>query len=305
MLVGLTCPDDAAVYRLGGGRVLVATVDFFTPIVDDPYAYGQVAAANSISDVYAMGGDPFLALSVAAFPAELPAEMLSEILAGAATKVREAGAVLAGGHSVRDEEPKFGLVVLGFAREESLILKGGARPGDRLYLTKPLGTGLLSTALKEGTLPAAQEQQLVASMIQLSGGASRAAVAAGVRGGTDVTGFALAGHAVEMAEASGARLVIEWHVVPLLDGAREAAEAEAVPGGTLANEAAFAPRIAGVERLSPADRALFFDPQTSGGLLLAVPPGGEALFRAALESEAARGWRIGRVDAGEGVAVEP
>ncbi len=305
LIVGLAEPDDAAVYRLGGGRVLIATVDFFTPIVDDPFAYGQVAAANSISDVYAMGGDPFLALSVAAFPADLPAEVLSEIVAGAAIKVREAGAVLAGGHSVRDAEPKFGLTVLGFAREESLILKRGARPGDLLYLTKPLGTGVLATALKEQALAPEHERELVASMARLSGGASRAAVTAGVRGGTDVTGYALAGHALEMAEASGARLVLEWGRVPLLAFAREAVEREFVPGGTATNEAAFAPRVAGLEQLSETDRALLFDPQTSGGLLLAVPPGAEPVFRAALAAEAAEGCRIGRVEAGSGLALEP
>ncbi len=305
LLVGLAEPDDAAVYRLGGGRVLIATVDFFTPIVDDPFAYGQVAAANSISDVYAMGGDPFLALSVAAFPADLPPEILAEILAGAATKVREAGAVLAGGHTVRDAEPKFGLTVLGFAREESLILKRGARPGDLLYLTKPLGTGVLATALKEEALGAEAESALVASMARLSGGASRAAVAAGVRGGTDVTGYALAGHALEMAEASGARLVVEWGRVPLLALARERAAEGFVPGGTATNEAAFGPRIDGLAGLAEVDRALLFDPQTSGGLLLAVPADAEGVFRAALAAEATDGWRIGRVEAGAGVALEP
>ena len=305
LLVGLAEPDDAAVYRLGGGRVLIATVDFFTPIVDDPFAYGQVAAANSISDVYAMGGDPFLALSVAAFPADLPPEILTEVLAGAATKVREAGAVLAGGHSVRDAEPKFGLTVLGFAREDALILKRGARPGDLLYLTKPLGTGVLATALKEEALSPDLERELVASMARLSGGPSRAAVAAGVHGGTDVTGYALAGHALEMAEASVVRVVLEWGRVPLLPSVHELAAQGFVPGGTGTNEAAFAPRVSGLDRLSETDRALLFDPQTSGGLLLAVPPAREAVFRAGLAAEAADGWRIGRVEAGAGLALEP
>ncbi len=304
LLVGLAQPDDAAVYRLGGGRALVVSLDFFTPIVDDPYDYGQIAAANALSDVYAMGGDPLLALSIAAFPADLPVEILTTIVHGAGVKVREAGAVLAGGHTVRDAEPKFGLCVVGTAREDALITKGGARPGDRLYLSKPLGTGVLSTALKNGRLDAATLRAAVASMAALSGGASRAAVAAGVRGGTDVTGFALAGHALEMAEAAGARLVLEWPLVPVLDGARAAIADGMVPGGTSANEASFAPRMEGLGALPEGERALLFDPQTSGGLLLAVPPAAEDAFRAVAVSEGAAMTRVGRVEPGRGLRLE-
>ncbi len=304
LIVGLAEPDDAAVYRLGDGRALIATLDFFTPIVDDPYEFGQIAAANSISDVYAMGGDPFLALSVASFPDALPAEVLTEIVVGASDKVREAGAVLAGGHSVRDPEPKFGLCVLGFAAEERLILKSGARPGDLLYLTKPLGTGALGTALKNGELDPAHLRPFVASMARLSGGACRAAVAAGVRGGTDVTGFSLAGHALEIAAASGVQLVIAWPEVPLLPGSREAVAADNVPGGTHANDAAFAPRIDGLAALDAVARALLFDPQTSGGLLLAVPPAAEATFLAAARAESVEARRVGRVAAGSGLRLE-
>ncbi len=304
LLVGLAQPDDAAVYRLGGGRALVVSLDFFTPIVDDPYDYGQIAAANALSDVYAMGGDPLLALSIAAFPADLPVEILTTIVHGAGVKVREAGAVLAGGHTVRDAEPKFGLCVVGTAREDALITKGGARPGDRLYLSKPLGTGVLSTALKNDRVDAATLRAAVASMAALSGGASRAAVAAGVRGGTDVTGFALAGHALEMAEAAGARLVLEWPLVPVLDGARAAIADGMVPGGTSANEASFAPRVEGLGALPAGERALLFDPQTSGGLLLAVPPAAEDAFRAVAVSEGAAMTRVGRVEPGRGLRLE-
>ncbi len=298
LLVGLSQPDDAAVYRLGGGRALIVSLDFFTPIVDDPFDFGRIAAANAISDVYAMGGDPFLALSIAAFPADLPVELLTETVKGAATKVREAGAILAGGHTVKDPEPKFGLAVLGFADEQRLILKGGARAGDALYLTKPIGTGVLSTALKNERLAAEPLAAAIESMARLSGGAARAAVAAGVRGGTDVTGFALAGHAVEVARASGARLVLEWARVPVLAGAREAAADGQIPGGTTANAAAFASAVRGHEALPEVERALLFDPQTSGGLLLAVPAAHDALFRAAAESESVVATRVGRVEAG-------
>jgi selenide,water dikinase len=305
LLVGLAQPDDAAVYRLGGGRALVVSLDFFTPIVDDPYDYGQIAAANAISDVYAMGGDPLLALSIAAFPDGLPLDVLTAIIHGAGAKVQEAGGVLAGGHTVRDAEPKFGLCVVGLAREDALITKGGARPGDALYLSKPLGTGAISTALKSDRIDAGVLRAAVASMAALSGGAARAALAAGVRGGTDVTGFSLAGHALEMASAAGARLVLEWARVPALEGARAAIADGMVPGGTRSNAEAFGARVAGLEALPAAERALLFDPQTSGGLLLAVPAAAETIFRAAARSEGATVVRIGRVVEGAGLLVEP
>lgn len=305
LLAGLARPDDAAVYRLKDGRALIATVDFFTPILDDPFQYGQVAAANAISDVYAMGGRPFLALSVTCFPDTLPVEILVEILRGAQAKVAEAGAVLAGGHSVRDAEPKFGLAVLGFAGEADLIFKGGARPGDLLYLTKAVGTGVLGTRLKAGSLEDDGPARLAAAMGELSAAASRAAVAAGVRGGTDVTGFALAGHALEMAEGAGLRLVVEWSRVPLLPGAARAVEEGFIPGGLRANDLAFAPKIEGLERIGGAGKALLFDPQTSGGLLLAVPPQTQDRFSEVLEKEGGRAWLIGRVEQGRGLLVLP
>ena len=304
MLVGLARPDDAAVHCLGDGRVVIVSLDFFTPIVDDPYDFGQIAAANALSDIYAMGGEPFLALSIVGFPAELPVDILTRILRGAAIKVREAGAALAGGHSVRDAEPKFGLAALGFAREEDLILKGGARPGDRLYLTKPIGTGLLSTALKNDQVNARALDEAVLWMSRLSAPAARAARAAGVRGGTDVTGFALAGHAVEMAEAAGVRLVLQWRAVPALAGARDAAAADMIPGGAHANRDAFGPRITGFLGLPEIEQALLFDPQTSGGLLLAVPAGAAATFESAAGRESAPIWPVGRVEAGVGLAIE-
>lgn len=305
LLVGLAQPDDAAVHRLGDGRALIVSLDFFTPIVDDPFDYGQIAAANALSDIYAMGGTPFLALSIAAFPDDLPVEILTRIVQGAAAKVHEAGAVIAGGHSVRDAEPKFGLAVLGFAQENELILKGGARPGDYLYLTKPIGAGVISTALKNERADAADVAAAVASMTQLSARASRAARAAGVRGGTDVTGFSLAGHALEMADAAKARLSIHWPSVPLLPGAVEAARAGFIPGGALANREAFSTRTEGLAALDEAETALLFDPQTSGGLLLAVPRDAERRFLDAASAAGASGLRrIGRVEVGAGLLIQ-
>lgn len=305
VLIGLSQPDDAAVYRLGAGRVLIATVDFFTPIVDDPFDYGRIAAVNSMSDVYAMGGDPFLALSVAAFPDELPPEVIVKILHGAATMLQSAGAVLAGGHTVRDKEPKFGLCVMGFADESALITKGGAQPGELLYLTKPLGTGALSTALKRDRLAPEPLASAVQSMATLSRGPARAARRAGVHGGTDITGFSLAGHALEMAAAASVMLTIDWAQVPVLEGARAAIADGCVPGGTTANETSFAPRVHQLDGMPPLERALLFDPQTSGGLLLAVPPTRCDEFERAIAEEGAVAWRIGRVDAGVGLTILP
>ncbi len=304
LLVGLARPDDAAVHRLPDGRALIVSLDFFTPIVDDPFDFGRVAAANALSDIYAMGGTPFLALSIVAFPDDLPVEILTRIVQGAAAKVSEAGAALAGGHSVRDSEPKFGLAALGLALESELILKGGARVGDRLYLTKPIGTGVISTALKNESIGEADVAGAVASMVRLSANASRAARAARVRGGTDVTGFSLAGHALEMAEAAGVRLVIRWPSVPVLGGAREAARDGMVPGGTATNREAFSPRVAGLGALDEVEVSLLFDPQTSGGLLLAVPADCEERFRSAALAEGAEVWPIGRVEEGAGLMIE-
>jgi len=302
--VGIREPDDAAAYRLADGRVLIASVDFFTPIVDDAHDYGRIAAANALSDVYAMGGEPFLALSVAAFPADLPASIMSAIVEGAAEKVQEAEAVLAGGHTVRDKEPKFGLSVLGFADEPSLILKSNAREGDLLYLCKPIGTGILSTALKKQQLDSEHESALIESMSRLSARDARAARAAGVRAGTDVTGFSLAGHALEIAEASGVHLVIEWSRVPVLGGARDAVRRGLVPGGSKSNASAFSEKIVALDSLDDGEKALLFDPQTSGGLLLAVPGNLADAFESASMREESRATRIGRVTGGSGLQIE-
>ena len=271
VLVGRETFDDAGVFLLRDDLALVQTVDFFAPIVDDPYTFGQIAAANALSDVFAMGGEPLTALAIVGFPVgTLPPSVLSEILRGAQDKVREAGAVLIGGHSIIDEELKFGLSVTGQAHPARLLTNATARPGDRLVLTKPLGTGLLATAEKQGKLSSNALLVLHTSMSALNGAASRAALALGVTCATDVTGFGLLGHALNVARGSGVRLVIDGKKLPELPGARALWRAGTRTGGAERNEAYLAASVdsAGAD---PSDLALALDPQTSGGLLLAVP----------------------------------
>lgn len=273
LLVGLGDPDDAAVWRLSEDRALVATTDFFTPVVDDPYDYGSIAAANALSDVYAMGGQPFMALNVAALPPDLPAEISAEILRGGAEKVREAGVVLAGGHSIQDKEPKYGLMVLGFVDPDALITKTGARAGDVLVLSKPLGFGVITTALKRGLVDQADLAEAVGWMKRLNRAAAQAALAAGVHGGTDITGFSFLGHAWEMASASQVRLRFHYARIPILEGAQRYAQEWIFPGGSLDNRAYYGEHVQFKTALDEPSQLLLFDAQTSGGLLLAVPPG--------------------------------
>ncbi len=303
LLVGLATPDDAAVWRLEGTRLLVVTMDFFTPVVDDPYDYGAVAAANALSDVYAMGARPVLALNVAAMPADLDLDVVAEILRGGAEKVREAGAVVAGGHTVQDREPKFGLVAVGLGDEVNLITKGGARPGDRLVLTKPLGTGVIATALKNDRASPEHVAEATEWMVRLNATPADLAHRFGVRGGTDVTGFGLLGHAVEIAEASGIRLRFHFGAIPFLAGARVYAEAGFFPGGSQDNARYFGPKVEFDPALDETSRLLLFDAQTSGGLLLAVPQDRlEAFQRAATEADQPM-WVVGEVTEGQGLEV--
>lgn len=271
LLVGRETFDDAGVVLLADGIALVQTVDFFAPIVDDPYAFGQIAAANALSDVYAMGGEPVTALNIVAFPdGTLPLSVLTEILRGGQDKVHEAGALIVGGHTVTDDEVKYGLAVTGRADPARLLTNAGARAGDRLVLTKPLGSGILATAAKAGRLDAAAIATLVATMSALNAAASRAALAAGVTCATDVTGFGLLGHASHIARASNVTLTIRAADVPLLPGARRAWESGSRTGGADRN-AAFVEGRVEWSRGDDWTRALLTDPQTSGGLLLAVP----------------------------------
>jgi selenide,water dikinase len=303
VLVGLTEPDDAAVLDLGGGRALILTTDFFTPVVDEPYDFGAIAAANALSDVYAMGGEPVLALNLVAFPPQLSAATLAELLRGGAEVVRSAGAVIAGGHSIQDKEPKYGLCVVGFAETSRLLKKSGARPGDALHLTKALGTGTITTALKRGLASTEELAAAVASMKALNRAASRAAIAAGAAAATDVTGFGLAGHALEMAEASGVRFRFDWDALPWLAGARRLAAEMVFPGGAWGNLEHFCGRVVRTRTLSEAEAMLLFDPQTSGGLLVAVPAGREAEFTSSLEAGGVQGWRVGEVAPGDGLDI--
>ena len=270
MIVGRETFDDAGVFVLSDDLALVQTVDFFAPIVDDPYTFGQIAAANALSDVYAMGGEPLTALNIVGFPSgKLPLEVLTEILRGGQDKVREAGAVVVGGHSIIDEELKYGLSVTGRVHPKRVLSNAQAVVGDRLVLTKPLGTGLLATAAKRGTLGTEETASLYASMCKLNAAASRAAIAVGARCATDVTGFALLGHASHIATASNVTVVIHPERVPLLPGAMETWEQGTRTGGAERNAAYLETRVEW-GAATDAQRALLIDPQTSGGLLVAV-----------------------------------
>ena len=303
LLVGLGDPDDAAVWRLDEQRALVATTDFFTPVVDDPYDYGAIAAANALSDVYAMGGAPFLALNIAALPPDLPSEVAAEIMRGGAEKVRQAGVVLAGGHTIQDKEPKFGLVVLGFVDPQRIITKGGARPGDRLVLSKPLGFGVLTTALKRSLISEAELAEVTHWMKILNKSAAELAQYAGVRGGTDVTGFSLLGHGLEMANASGVALRFSYAKIPFTRGAQHYSEEWVFPGGSSDNRLYYGEHVHFDPQIPEHSQMLLFDAQTSGGLLLAVPADRlpAMLERAAEISQPL--WEIGEVVSGSGVEV--
>jgi selenide,water dikinase len=304
LLVGLSGPDDAAVWRLDEARSLVVTTDFFTPVVDEPYDYGAIAAANSLSDVYAMGGTPFMALNIAALPPDLPAELSAEILRGGAEKAREAGVVIAGGHTVQDKEPKYGLVVIGFVETARMLRKGGLQQGDALVLTKPLGFGVTSTALKQEKAGADDVREMVAWMSRLNRAAGALAVEFNLRGGTDVTGFSLMGHGLEMAQASGVALQIEYASLPFLAGARRYAELGTFPGGGFDNLTHFGPRVQLAAGIDEPARMLLFDPQTSGGLLLGVPPGQLAGFEARAKELKQTFWVIGEAREGQGIQVK-
>jgi len=272
LIVGRETFDDAGVFVLSDDLALVQTVDFFAPIVDDPYAFGQVAAANALSDVYAMGGEPLTALNIVGFPSgKLPMSVLTEILRGGQDKVHEAGALIVGGHTIIDEELKYGLAVTGRAHPRRLLTNAGAAVGDTLLLTKPLGTGLLATAAKNDRLSARERDLMLASMVQLNRDASRAALTVGATCATDITGFGLLGHANHIAKASKKTLRITVAAVPALEGAREAWLDGVRTGGAERNEQ-YLRELVEWGDTKDVDRALLIDPQTSGGLLVAVSP---------------------------------
>jgi selenide,water dikinase len=305
VLVGYGTSDDAGVYRISDDLALVVTVDFFTPIVDDPYDFGRIAATNALSDVYAMGGTPLTALNIAAFPLEEHGpDMLGRILAGGAAVAREAGVAILGGHTIEDDEPKYGMAVTGRIHPQHIVTNAGARAGDVLYLTKPLGTGILGSALKSGAVEASALDEAVRWMTTLNAAAARAMVGAGVNAATDVTGFGLLGHAHEIARASGARLRIEAASVPIMPLVRDLVARGVTPGGTRRNaaeHAAFTTFAGDV----PAELALILsDAQTSGGLLISVAPEREAALLTAFRAGSVAATRIGTVTEGAGLLVE-
>ncbi len=302
--MGLRDPDDAAVWRLDEDRALVVTTDFFTPVVDDAYDYGSIAAANSLSDVYAMGGQPFLALNVAALPDNLPTEISSEIIRGGAEKAREAGVVIAGGHTVKDNEPKYGLVVIGFVEPRKMLRKGGLKAGDLLVLTKPLGFGVTTTALKREQADKKDVLEAVNWMKRLNRSASQLAVEFSLRGGTDITGYSLLGHGMEMAEASAVSLKFNFAKIPFISCARKYAELGCFPGGAFDNKKHFESKIKFSDSIDEPNQMLLFDPQTSGGLLLGVPSEKLDAFIARAHEMDQANWVIGRVETGAGIRVE-
>jgi selenide,water dikinase len=304
LIAGLNPPDDAAVYRVSDDLAIIGTLDFFPPLVDDPRTFGEIAAANALSDVFAMGGRVLFALSIAAFPEDLPTDVLTEIFAGASAKVREAGGTLAGGHTIRDPEPKYGLAVIGAAHPDRLLRKGGAQPGDVLLLTKPLGTGVLVSGARQGRASASDLAGAIDSMRRLNRAAADVFVAAVTRAATDVTGFGLLGHGLEMARASGMRFVFEAAALPTLPGALELAAAGVETGGAAHNRRFVAGSLDVGAAVVPALVTLAHDPQTSGGLLAAIPPERLAAVQSALALAEVAHWRIGRVEAGAaGVAL--
>ena len=303
LLVGLEPPDDAAVWKLDDGHALVVTTDFFTPVVDDPYDYGAIAAANSLSDIYAMCGKPFLALNIAALPPDLPAEIGAEIFRGGAEKAREAGVVIAGGHTVQDKEPKYGLVALGFLDPAKMLTKAGAKVGDALVLTKPLGFGVTTTALKQEKADPADVSEVAGWMIRLNNKAAQLALEFGVKAATDITGFSLMGHGSEMAKASGVGFMIEYKKLPFVSFAQKYAQVGTFPGGAFDNKHFYSRDVKINSKLDEASEMLLYDPQTSGGLLLSVPP---AHLSALLEKAAQIGqpaWVIGEVVSGSGIRI--
>lgn len=304
LLIGLDSPDDAAVWRLDDGRALVLTTDFFTPVVDDPYDYGAIAAANSLSDVYAMGATPVMALTIAALPPDLDPTISQAIIRGLAEKAAEAGTVIAGGHTIQDKEPKIGLVALGFATEDQLLRKDALRVGDRLVLTKPLGFGVTTTALKQDKATPEDVAEVVTWMKMLNHGAAQLAIRFKLHAATDITGFSFLGHAWEMASAAGVGMRVHFTEMPFVSSARMHAQAWRFPGGAFDNKLHYSEHITFNPEIPEAEQMLLFDPQTSGGLLLGVPEDKIDDLMAAAETMGQSAWLVGEVIPGDRIIVE-
>ncbi|HEV2685411.1 MAG TPA: selenide, water dikinase SelD [Actinomycetota bacterium] len=303
LLVGTETGDDAAVYKLDDDTAFVFTTDFFTPIVDDAYDWGRIAAANALSDVYAMGGRPLLCLNLVGWPRDaLTLELLGHVLQGGLTVAREAGAIVAGGHTIDDPEPKYGMAVVGLADPQRIVTNAAARARDVLVLTKPLGLGVISTAIKNQKAPDDVVARAIETMTTLNAAASQAMLAVGVRAATDVTGFGFLGHLHRMLVASGVSAAVRASAIPILDGARELAEAGQIPGGSKRNRRYAEPVVRFAEDVDEVTRALLADAQTSGGMLIACPPEQLASLRGELGARAAPFYEVGVVM--EGLAGE-
>lgn len=301
LLVGMETSDDAGVYRLNDEQAIVQSVDFFTPVVDDPYAFGQIAAANALSDIYAMGGKPITAMNLVSFPVKkLEMEVLAKILQGGSDKIREAGAVLVGGHSIDDPEPKYGLSVTGIVHPDHVLSNAKAQPEDFLILTKPLGVGIITTGIKRGIVSPEAEAEVIRVMATLNKGAAEAAISVGVHAITDVTGFGLLGHLHEMLEASGCCAEVYAEAVPVLESVWNCIEHKAVPGGTQANRRHLESKVEFEEDVKEELRIVLFDAITSGGLLLSVPENKvERLIQKLEEYKTPAAVVIGRIRKGE------
>ena len=299
VLLGVGARDDAAVYALRKDLAMVQTVDFITPIVDDPYTFGAIAAANALSDIYAMGARPVTALNLAAFPVRsLPLQILEEILRGAAETVTEAGATTVGGHTIDDPDPKFGLAVTGLVHPDRIVRKAGGRPGDALILTKPLGTGILTTALDRRLIGEEDIREAVTTMRGLNRAAAEAMVAVGVHACTDITGFGLLGHLHELTQAGGVSARIFLGRIPVLPGVWDLARRDAVPGGSRNNQRYLMEHLTWGEGIKPDEQVVLCDAQTSGGLLMAVPPRQKARLLAALDERGVLAREIGKITRG-------
>lgn len=296
MLVGSSTSDDAAVYRLNDETAIVQTVDYFTPVVDDPYIFGSITAANALSDIYAMGAKPLLALNIIGFPCkELSLDVLVEILRGGADKVKEAGALMVGGHTIEDKEPKYGLAVTGLVHPDKVIKNAGALPGDALILTKPLGIGIIVTAVKGELADDRTCASAIRLMETLNDRASRVMVEAGAHACTDITGFGLLGHLYEMAAAGGVGALISLSQIPVLEQVRELASLGLIPAGAYRNQDYLKKRLQWDSSIGETDKLILTDPQTSGGLLMAVPGEKAADTLAALKAEGVAGAKIGMI----------
>lgn len=304
LLVGLNEPDDSAVYQLTDQLAIITTVDFFPPVVDDPYLFGAIAAANALSDVYAMGGQPLMAMNLVAFPDGYDLEILGEILRGGAEKVKEAGALISGGHSITDKEPKYGLSVVGQIHPAKIIKKSGAKPGDHLILTKPLGTGIITTALKQGLCDPQSEASAIASMLLLNQSASEIASLHNVHAMTDITGYSLIGHAHEMAHLSEVAFELNIETIPWLAGALSYAQADIFPGGARRNQNHYQQWVTDQAAKEAYFYTALFDPQTSGGLLLSVDPSlTDPILEALHQAGITAACKIGQVIPGAGEII--